>query len=211
MIQSLIGNLGQTQSNGQTGTGTGGIITSIIGSIFGGAAGGNGAGAAAAADGAIFPGGFTPVGMYATGGVVKGGRGMLGIIGEGGPGRDEAIVPMVGGQVPLRFQGGGLVAALPGGRSIPAGVMAFADGGIAAGGYSPISQYADMGNVPVMQGGGGGRGGNVYIVSSKEEAQRKGYDQKRDTMITNARIENVVAASVKSGVVGKTIRRRTGS
>ncbi len=95
--------LGDGGDNGASG------FASVLAKLFtsGGGGGGTAPTVAAAADGAIFRGGFTPIRKFADGGIVKGGNGVLGLIGEAGPGRDEAVIPLKGGKVPVDLRGGG--------------------------------------------------------------------------------------------------------
>lgn len=57
----------------------------------------------AAAEGAVFPGRFQPIAAFQHGGIVN--RPTLGLIGEGGG--PEAVVPLKGGNVPVKFTGKG--------------------------------------------------------------------------------------------------------
>lgn len=57
----------------------------------------------AAAGGAVFPGRFQPIAAFQHGGIVN--RPTLGLIGEGGG--PEAVVPLKGGNVPVKFTGKG--------------------------------------------------------------------------------------------------------
>lgn len=127
-------------------------------------------GGAAAANGAVWAGGFTP---FAGGGVVS--KPTLGLVGERPDGMHEAVIPMPGGKVPFGMGPGGAYAMLPGGRKIPA-AMAFAEGGVAAGGLGLSDRDYSGGSY----GGGGATGGgqmelHVYNVSSIEEAHQRGY------------------------------------
>jgi hypothetical protein len=109
-------------------------------------------GAVGAADGGMFRGGLR---FFAHGGVVKGGPGQLAIIGEGGLGADEAVVPMRSGFLPIGHDEGGLHAVLPGGRRLPAAM--FADGGVTGGGAGVATMGAASGWAsPAASGGRGG-------------------------------------------------------
>lgn len=55
-----------------------------------------------AAEGAVFPGHFTPIRAFAGGGIVD--RPTFGVIGEGGG--PEAVIPLAGGSVPVELRGG---------------------------------------------------------------------------------------------------------
>lgn len=240
IVTGLIGNLGQPQQNGQTGTGGNSIFgaaISGIGSLFGKFIGGNpssgyentspgissggsagyesgiqDSGFIGAKDGGIFASGWTPIHAYLHGGVIKGGKGQIGIIGEGGAGKDEGVVPLHGGSIPLRMEGDRVVASLPGGRSIPASFMAnrFADGGIAPGGWSGMGAYYDVGSVPSAgragAGGGGDRGGRTYIIAKDDnDAVSKGYQPDADHIV------RIVSANVaKGGQINQAFKRKNG-
>lgn len=149
IIQGIFG-----QANGQSGAGNG--VGGLLGSLFsmGGSSGesdgsdyfnengyttqaganaANGTGQSASGLIPLLVKGITSLFM-ADGGVVKGGPGQLALIGEGGPGADEAVIPLHGGSVPIGFSSSGMHAVLPGGRSVPA--HAFATGGIIPGGIA---------------------------------------------------------------------------
>lgn len=162
------------------GTGSGaaaGGLVGMLGSLFGGAAG--------AANGAVWSGGFTP---FAGGGVVN--KPTLGLVGERRDGMSEAIIPMPGGRVPLGSDASGIFAMLPGGKKVPAG-MAFASGGIAAGGISFDRDYS--GGMPSTGAGGSGGGGSssggqpvvIYNVANHEEAMQRGYSRMRGHIIND--------------------------
>ena len=130
-----------------------------------------------AADGGIFEGGLR---FLASGGVVKGGPGQFALIGEGGPGADEGIVPLHGGSIPIGFNSSGMHAVLPGGRSIPA--HAFASGGIIPGGIAtaPGPRWSSG---PATMGGTQPASGSsdthvtIYTVANQAEAMAHGYSQ----------------------------------
>lgn len=111
-----------------------------------------------AADGGVFPGGLR---FLASGGIVKGGRGQMAIIGEGGIGADEAVVPLRNGFVPIGQDSGGYHAILPGsGRTIPAAM--FADGGITGGG---VATRGIFGSSMMSPGNGAGDGvGDIHVT-----------------------------------------------
>jgi hypothetical protein len=152
-------------------------------------------GGLAAANGAVW-GGFTP---FAGGRVVN--KPTLGLVGERPDGMHEAVIPMPGGKVPFGMGPDGAYAMLPGGRKIPA-AMAFADGGVAAGGLG-LSER-DYGGGSYSGGGGGGGGAvelHVYNVSSMEEAQQRGY---------KAAANHVLNHVLKEAGPGGKIRRMLG-
>lgn len=229
ILNSLIGNLGQPQASGQNGGGQNGLLVqlgqglgNILGGIFGASTAGTNTGGSApaapnqpvyAADGAIFPGGFR---AFAYGGIVRGGHGTLGLIGEGGPGKDEGVVPMKDGAIPLRMDGNSIVAALPNGRSIPAkfhSMHRYADGGVAAGGFNPMAGYYNYGSTPVSGGddgsGSGGRGQRpsrtYFYVKDEADARRQGYQPTKDDIIGVVRSD-----FANGGPISKTARRSQG-
>jgi len=106
-----------------------------------------------AATGGVFLGGLR---MLASGGVVKGGKGQLAIIAEGGLGADEAVVPLRNGFLPIGHDSSGFHAVLPGsGRIIPAAM--FADGGVVGGGRGPAYSGLSGGN------GSGSGMGDIHV------------------------------------------------
>jgi hypothetical protein len=93
-------------------------------------------------------------------------RATMALIGEGG--RPEAVVPMTAGAIPARRLGGGLVASLPGGRSIPIRIAAMATGGVInpLPGTTAFSSQASAGH----QGTSGREGPMVVVNVSTPDA-----------------------------------------
>jgi len=89
----------------------------------------------------------------------------MALLGEAGA---EAVVPMRGGAIPARRLGGGLVASLPGGRSIPIRIAAMATGGVVnpLPGATAFSAQASAGN----QGASGREGPLVVMHVSTPDA-----------------------------------------
>lgn len=201
LVQSLLGDMftGQNQN-----TGNAGILGSIIGAIGSGLTGGLIGGKSApqgnpwhlegAANGGVFGGGIR---FFRHGGRVRGGRPLLGMVGEGR--YDEAIIPMPNGHIPLAFGPGGLMAQLPGGRGIPASIGAASVGGAGGSGIrSPMGMTMGAPSAPVVEV----HEGDTYIVSSPEEAFLQGFRKHQDKMI-NATTRNIN----KGGKIARVIRR----
>jgi len=97
------------ESESDSGGGGIGSALSAIGGLFKKSGGSSGAISALAstigfaAEGAVFRGALRPIAAFANGGIVS--RPTLAVVGEGaGP---EAVIPLRGGAVPVRFTGGG--------------------------------------------------------------------------------------------------------
>jgi hypothetical protein len=196
LMQNLVGNLFQQQSNGSMGAG-GGLFGAALGSLFG-AGGSAAATTVAAANGGVFSGGIS---FFSAGGIAR--TPTLGMVGERGDGVPEGIIPLLGRghTIPLGTDAGGLHAILPGGRSIRATM--YANGGIAPGGIDLGAQHM-VGAVDVVgqQAAQDERNMNFYVVANSDEAVAKGMRRNRDLMI------DTVTSEVRGGrKLGRAIRR----
>jgi tape measure domain-containing protein len=164
----MLGSLGATMLGSRLGSGAVGLAGGLIGKLGSGPATSvNAYGTRSYADSAT-------TGMYpgyqaaALGGTFK--QATMALIGEGG--RAEAVVPMTAGAIPARRLGGGLVASLPGGRSIPIRIAALATGGVIN--PMPTSQAFSSQATAGSQGMSGREGPMVVVnVTSPDVASFK--------------------------------------
>jgi hypothetical protein len=182
IMQQLFGNLLQPQSNGTAGTGTGGALNN--GGFLSGLAG---------AIGGLFTG-------YASGGVIDS---PTYVVGERRDRVPEAVTPMLGPgrTIPLGLDGGGFHARLPGGRRIPATLMA--DGGIMGG--APLAGHHA---ISVDGSGGTTVNNHVIVVSDERQAER---ERSKITAKDRAAIISIVGKNFSSGGSARhAMRRRPG-